>query len=73
MPVLERERLVADGTLDVPAACAFCGLGRSFLYTLMERGELKYVKVGKRRLIPRCELTRLLASGLVGAEQGAAE
>jgi excisionase family DNA binding protein len=61
------EKLVGDGMLDVPAACAFTGLGRTFLYGMMDRGELRYAKIGKRRLIPKAELIRLLAGGLVSA------
>jgi hypothetical protein len=31
----------------------------------MESGQLRYVKAGKRRLIPRIELTRMLAERLI--------
>ena len=62
----EREQLVESGAVTVPEAEKFTGLGRTFLYGLMERGELRYIKAGKRRLIPRAELTRFLAAGLVG-------
>jgi excisionase family DNA binding protein len=58
--------LVGDGTMDVSSACEFTGLGRTYLYSLMDRGHLRYAKVGKRRLIPRAELVRLLADGIVG-------
>jgi excisionase family DNA binding protein len=60
-----KEKLAADGTMDVPAACAFTGLGRTSLYGLMDRGELRFVKIGKRRLVPRAELVRLLAGNMV--------
>jgi excisionase family DNA binding protein len=59
------QKLVGDGTLDIVAACAFSGLGRTFLYQMMDAGKLRYAKVGKRRLIPKAELVRLLAEGLV--------
>jgi len=62
----QRGEVVRDGAVDVPEACRFTGLGRSFLYQLMESGALLYVKRGKRRLIPRSELIRLLAEGLCG-------
>jgi excisionase family DNA binding protein len=61
------ECLVEEGTVDVSAACQFTGLGRTFLYLLMDRGELRYAKLGKRRLIPRAELVRLLAEAVVAA------
>lgn len=66
MSVTEREKLVADGTLTIEDACEMSGLGRTLLYSLMEQGKLRYLKVGKRRLIPRRELQRLLAECLVG-------
>jgi excisionase family DNA binding protein len=71
MHTVESGQLVTDGAVDVAEACRFTGLGRTFLYQLMDRGELRYAKVGRRRLIPRAELVRLLAGGLVGAPRGA--
>jgi excisionase family DNA binding protein len=56
--------------VDVPEAGRFTGLGRTFLYQLMDRGALKYVKLGKRRLIPRAELRRLLAEAIVATPEG---
>ena len=58
------EQIVDDGAVDVSEACRFTGIGRSFLYGLMDAGRLSYVKLGKRRLIPRAELKRLLAESL---------
>jgi len=63
----EREKVVAEGTVDIAEACRLTGLGRTFLYSLMDRGQLRYCKVGKRRLVPRCEINRLLAESLVEA------
>lgn len=60
-PMGNCEALVQDGAMDVPDACKFTGLGRSFLYALMEQGKIKFIKLGKRRLLPRAEVTRLLA------------
>jgi excisionase family DNA binding protein len=67
MDATEREKVVSEGSVTVPEGSRFTGIGRTLLYGLMARGELRYVKVGKRRLIPRSELVRLLADRLVGA------
>jgi excisionase family DNA binding protein len=66
------ERIVDDGAVDVTEACRFTGIGRSFLYGLMDAGQLNYVKLGKRRLIPRAELKRLLAESLKAGRHEAA-
>jgi excisionase family DNA binding protein len=63
----ECEKLVGEGAMDVPAACQFSGLGRSYLYARMDAGDLKYLKTGRRRLIPKVELVRFLAASMVGA------
>jgi excisionase family DNA binding protein len=59
------EQLVEDGAVDVTEASRFTSLGRTFLYGLMDSGRLKFIKLGKRRLIPRAELRRLLAESVV--------
>jgi excisionase family DNA binding protein len=46
--------------LSVGEAAALAGLSVSFLYILMERGTLRSVKVGGRRLVPREALQELL-------------
>jgi excisionase family DNA binding protein len=56
--------LMTDGSFGVEEAQSFSGLGRTFLYELMTRGELPYTKVGARRLIPKRALVELLAKGL---------
>ena len=66
MGVNEREELTSEGAVPVNEACRLTGLGRTFLYQLMDGGELRYAKLGKRRLIPRREISRLLAAHLVG-------
>ncbi len=60
------EELVADGLLTVPEAASFLRLSRSNLYALMERGELRFVKIGRSRRIPRRAVIALAASGLRG-------
>lgn len=56
--------LARDGAAQVPEACRFLGIGRTRLYDLMGDGSLKYTKIGARRVIPRVELRRYLASVL---------
>lgn len=63
-----REDLLADGCLGVPEAAEFIGLGKSTLYLMMDRGELPYVKIGRRRLIPKRVLVRMAAQHLVGRD-----
>jgi excisionase family DNA binding protein len=46
---------------SVGEAAALAGLSVSFLYVLMERGALRSIKLGARRLIPREALQELLA------------
>ena len=58
--------VVEDGALTVVEATGVSGVRRSSLYKLMGSGRLPFVKVGKRRLIPRNALRELLAGGLVG-------
>lgn len=58
--------LARDGAVGVAEACRFIGVSRSRLYELMGRGELAYLKVGARRLLPLAELRRFLAARLAG-------
>lgn len=46
---------------EVQEACERTGIGRSKLYQLMTAGEIKSVKVGKRRLIPEEDLQGFVA------------
>ncbi len=41
-----------DELLDVPTAAARMSLGRTAVYGLLSRNELRSVKAGRRRLIP---------------------
>lgn len=38
---------------DIKSLCKAFNVSRSFAYAEMDAGHLKYVKVGRRRLIPR--------------------
>jgi excisionase family DNA binding protein len=58
-----------DGPLcySVDAACRQLGIGRTKLYEMFSAGELQYIKLGKRRLVERTELQRLVSAYRVGA------
>jgi excisionase family DNA binding protein len=50
--------------VSVREAVAMSGLSRSFLYEAMGRGELPFIKKGRRRLIPTSSLSAyVLGSG----------
>jgi excisionase family DNA binding protein len=66
----DSERMVEEGAVNAAEACRFTGVGRTFLYGLLDSGPLPYVKLGKRRLIPRVELRRLLAESLTPSQDG---
>ncbi|MCR6699708.1 MAG: helix-turn-helix domain-containing protein [Dokdonella sp.] len=46
----------------IPSAARMLGIGRTSLYELMQRGELKTIRIGTRRLVPDSELHRYVAS-----------
>jgi excisionase family DNA binding protein len=64
----DQRELVSDGSMTIVEAGKFTGLGRSTIYGLMDDGSLDYVKVGRRRLIPRRSLTDMLQRALVSRE-----
>jgi excisionase family DNA binding protein len=59
--------IVADGAVTVEEAVKLSGIGRTTLYALIGSGQITSAKIGKRRLIPRAELKRVLAENLVSA------
>jgi excisionase family DNA binding protein len=54
VPLSERQ------ALTMGEAASLIGLSVSYLYILMQRGELRTVKIGGRRLVPRDALDELL-------------
>ncbi len=54
-------------SVSVEEAARLLGLGRSNLFKLIESGELRSVKVGSRRLVPRRALEEFLAGPDVSA------
>jgi excisionase family DNA binding protein len=43
--------------VSVREGCRLTGLGRTSIYSAMNAGELKFIKIGKRRLILRESIT----------------
>jgi excisionase family DNA binding protein len=61
--------LVADGLASIPEASKFLGISRSKLYEMMERGELRFCKLGRNRKIPWAEVRNLAARSLIGVQE----
>ena len=59
--------------IRISEAARTLSVSRSFVYTLMDRRELAYVRLGKSRRIPRQALRNLIADNLVESFSGAAE
>ena len=47
-------------TVSVPEAGRILGIGRNSAYAGAERGEIPIIRVGKRLVVPRAALERLL-------------
>ena len=57
---------LVEGGLDrVPDVARFLGLSRSRVYSLMDAGQLAYVKIGRSRRIPHRAVVELAAKSLV--------
>jgi len=50
--------------LKVPEAAAMLGISRNFGYDLVKQGKLPVLKFGKRLLIPRAALEKMLEKGV---------
>jgi excisionase family DNA binding protein len=59
------DRALEGRLVRVPDAARFLSSSRSFLYGLMEKGELEYVKIGRSRRIPEGPLAELVRRNLV--------
>ena len=57
-------------TFTVQEAAQMLGLSRNSTYQGIETGEIPYVKVGKRILIPRHALQKMLAEACKKTEGG---
>ncbi len=58
--------LVEDGLMTVAEAARFLRLSRSTLYAIMDRGELRFAKIGRSRRIPKRAVVELAARELRG-------
>jgi excisionase family DNA binding protein len=56
-----------DGLARVREACEYLALSRAAVYSLMDKGELKFVKIGKARRIPWPALVALVERHSVSA------
>ncbi len=54
---MEEERL----TLTVEEAAKLLGIGRQLAYDRVKTGEIPVIKIGRRLLVPRSALEKLLA------------
>ncbi len=53
--------------ITVPEAAAMLGISRNFAYELVKQKQLPVVKFGKRLLIPRIALEKMLEKGAENA------
>ena len=58
------------GLVRIGEAAAFLAVSRSKLYSLMEGGQLPYVKLGRSRRIPRQALDDLAERHMVSRDTG---
>ena len=50
--------------ITVPEAAEMLGISRNFAYDLVKQGKLPAIRFGKRLLIPRAALDRMLEEGV---------
>jgi excisionase family DNA binding protein len=62
----DNARALTPIAFSVADAAGYVGISRSSLYELKKRGLISFVKIGRRTLIPRADLDRLI--GLSGGE-----
>lgn len=65
MTVEEAKDMARGGGKRVDDAAAYLGVSRVALYGLMNAGEIRYFKIGNRRIVPVAELDRFMAERLV--------
>jgi len=58
--------VVADGLMTIEEAAGFLAISRGHVYSLMNEGALRFVKLGRSRRIPRRSVVELAARALQG-------
>ena len=61
------EPIVADGLLTIKEAGAFLKVSRATIYTLMDSGDLPFVKIGRARRIPKRAVIEFAQRNLFGS------
>ena len=65
IPVAEPEPIPAEdwteGSLSVPTAARMLDLSTRTVFKYMDRGQLRWGRLGRERRIPKIDVTRLLA------------
>lgn len=56
--------LFDDGAVSVMKFAALCGIHQSYVRKLLRCGTVRFTRVGRRVLIPRKEVSRLLEARL---------
>jgi excisionase family DNA binding protein len=49
-------------TMSVEEVARALGISRAFAYEAVHRGDIPHIKIGKRMLVPRAALARVLAA-----------
>ena len=54
--------------LDVEDVARRLGIGRTMVYELMSAGKIRFIKIGRRTLIPSSEIPAFIARKLQGGD-----
>jgi excisionase family DNA binding protein len=57
----KREQPMQPVTLTINDACAAIGIGRTLAYELIKSGDLRTIKIGKRRLVTTQSIREFVA------------
>ena len=51
------------GTYSIPEAAKFLGIGRNAAYEAVRKGQIPTIRIGRRLLVPKAALQRMLEIG----------